>query len=138
MSVEVRVEERVEVRAEVSVEVWVRLRLRVQARARAGAVPTAPIALTVTTNIIASVVSTVAGKADSLRAEGKQVVVVLATDGVPSNDSGYMNAQSKKDFQRALQTLQVGFVLCGGLRIAYCVLRFAFCVSCSMRGISTA
>mmetsp|Transcript_22940 Transcript_22940/g.60551 ORF Transcript_22940/g.60551 Transcript_22940/m.60551 type:complete len:260 (+) Transcript_22940:1685-2464(+) len=106
MSVEVRVEERVEVRAEVSVEVWVRLRLRVQARARAGAVPTAPIALTVTTNIIASVVSTVAGKADSLRAEGKQVVVVLATDGVPSNDSGYMNAQSKKDFQRALQTLQ--------------------------------
>mmetsp|Transcript_19781 Transcript_19781/g.41614 ORF Transcript_19781/g.41614 Transcript_19781/m.41614 type:complete len:260 (-) Transcript_19781:366-1145(-) len=106
MSVEVRVEERVEVRADVSVEVWVRLRLRVQAGARAGAVPTAPIALTVTTNIIASVVSPVAGKADSLRAEGKQVVVVLATDGVPSNDQGYMNAQSKKEFQRALQTLQ--------------------------------
>ena len=41
-----------------------------------------------------------------LRAEGKQVVVVLATDGVPSNDMGYANSSVKNEFVAALQRLQ--------------------------------
>jgi len=70
------------------------------------AMATSPTRGTPLTRHINEIREIVAGKADSLRAEGKQVVVVLATDGVPSNDQGYMNAQSKKEFQRALQTLQ--------------------------------
>lgn len=45
------------------------------------------------------------GRADALRTTGRQVVVVIATDGLPSNDMGRSTADSKQEFIRALQSL---------------------------------
>ena len=56
---------------------------------------TSPTGCTPLTRHINEIREIVAGKADALRAEGKHVVVVLATDGVPSTEGGYMNAASK-------------------------------------------
>lgn len=42
---------------------------------------------------------------DELRAEGKQVVVCLATDGLPTDERGYTGERITADFERALQKL---------------------------------
>ena len=40
---------------------------------------------------------------NSLRSAGQRVVVVLATDGVPTDDSGYANTATEREFKTALQ-----------------------------------
>jgi hypothetical protein len=42
----------------------------------------------------------------ALRSQGQQVVVVLATDGLPSDDSGYATEYVKNEFVGALRSLQ--------------------------------
>jgi len=42
----------------------------------------------------------------SLRATGSKVVIVLATDGLPTDERGYTNQHSKQDFGNALRALE--------------------------------
>jgi len=50
--------------------------------------------------------SNVAALAPTLRRDGTKVVIVLATDGIPTDDQGYSNAEVKRQFVEALRSLE--------------------------------
>jgi len=48
----------------------------------------------------------VLGMADSLNAEGKKVAVIIATDGLPTDENGYYGQNTRNEFVNALRGLE--------------------------------
>mmetsp|Transcript_7161 Transcript_7161/g.8148 ORF Transcript_7161/g.8148 Transcript_7161/m.8148 type:complete len:295 (-) Transcript_7161:731-1615(-) len=67
---------------------------------------TRPSGCTPLTSHVRDIYSTIQSMKDALQNEGKRVVVVLATDGLPSNDQGYSNDYVKDQFVQSLRNLE--------------------------------
>jgi hypothetical protein len=67
---------------------------------------TQPGGVTPLTQHIQEITSRIATIADSLRSQGQKAVVVIATDGLPSDQSGLSNDRVRQQFVDALQRLQ--------------------------------
>lgn len=70
------------------------------------AMASSPEGCTPLTQHIRDIRAEVQPRAAQLQQEGKMVAVVLATDGVPSDRSGYSTPSTKLQFQKALQDLR--------------------------------
>lgn len=66
-----------------------------------------PSGVTPLTNHIREIYTIIASLKSSLQTEGKRVVVVLATDGLPTNDLGTSNDYVKEEFVQSLRSLEV-------------------------------
>lgn len=67
---------------------------------------TQPSGGTPLTRHLNNVYALVSSMKSQLEREGQRVVIVLATDGVPTNASGYTGWKADEDFEQALQRLQ--------------------------------
>lgn len=65
-----------------------------------------PRGVTPLTTHLRNIFHTIQGMEDSLRREGKMISIVLATDGLPSDESGSTTQFVRVEFERALRQLQ--------------------------------
>eukprot|EP00617_Octactis_speculum_P012770 CAMPEP_0185774520 /NCGR_PEP_ID=MMETSP1174-20130828/78635_1 /TAXON_ID=35687 /ORGANISM="Dictyocha speculum, Strain CCMP1381" /LENGTH=76 /DNA_ID=CAMNT_0028461729 /DNA_START=15 /DNA_END=241 /DNA_ORIENTATION=+ len=70
------------------------------------AIATSPLGTTPLTQHIRAIREKIAVEADRLRARGQNAVIVLATDGVPSDETGVNSHRAKTEFIQALRELQ--------------------------------
>ena len=64
-----------------------------------------PVGVTPLTHHINEIVDNVRSMEDRLRGDGTKVVLVIATDGLPSDDQGYSNSSTRQQFVNALSRL---------------------------------
>ena len=67
---------------------------------------THPSGCTTPTEHITEIHSSISAMKESLQSEGKRAVVVLATDGLPTNEYGECNSYIKDSFVRSLKKLE--------------------------------